>query len=111
MVDRFTVRGVEKFKAFVDWIRDEHTDLAYRYVYGAHFATRGPWETLAGYVTLHQRDGGYVLRAGGDEELFLADAAEIEAFHSYLEQRYVGDRYPDMGAWERQQHEWYMEWP
>ncbi|WP_146349099.1 hypothetical protein [Lentzea tibetensis] len=102
----------EKFKDFVDWIRDEHDDLAYRVVFSAYCTTTCPWEKTAGYATLHVLpEGGFILKASGDEELHLVDEDELRAFHTYLERRYCRDEYPDMSAWERQQHEWYMEWP
>jgi hypothetical protein len=103
----------EKFKVFVDWMHAEHTDLAYRYVYAAYCATGGPWEKTSGYATLHvwPEGGGFVLKAGGDAELVLDDADQLSAFHDYLVRRYCRDKYPDMAAWEAQQHKWYTAWP
>lgn len=41
--------------------------------------------------------------------MVLADDAEREALAAYMVRRYCGDRYPTMRAWEKQQHEWYVE--
>jgi hypothetical protein len=101
---------VEKFVAWVDWIRDEHDEFSYRYVYSAFLAASGGFERPVGHATMKVLpDGGYLLRAGGEVELHLAGDGEREAFVAYLVARYCQDKYPDMATWEAQQHAWFKE--
>ncbi|MGW4242388.1 hypothetical protein [Nocardia sp. NPDC004722] len=100
---------MEKFSAWLDQIHDEHGEFDYRAIYSAYLRL-GSGRTSEGTHASAQRmpDGSFEIRAGR-ATIVLADDAEREALAAYMVNRYCGDRYPSMEAWENRQHEWYVE--
>ncbi|TVT56086.1 hypothetical protein FNH05_08795 [Amycolatopsis rhizosphaerae] len=101
-------RPREKFEAWLDQIHDSDDEFAYRSVYAAYLYASGGRGGNSGEAEGRRRaDGGFEIRAGR-ETIVLADDAERETLAAHMVRRYCGNRYPDMQAWERQQHEWYV---
>ncbi|WP_327142822.1 hypothetical protein [Nocardia sp. NBC_01327] len=100
---------MEKFDAWLRQIHDENDEFAYRAVYSAHLGASGGFESSDVESSCRRRsDEGFEIPAGR-ATMVLADDAEREALAAYMVRRYCGDRYPTMRAWEKQQHEWYVE--
>lgn len=95
---------------WLDWIHQHHDEFDYRYIYFAYLAARVP-EPHYGEITMTvDPDGSCLLRAEShDRGLRLVDERERALFREHLEQRYCGDRYPSMQAWETAQDEAFLE--
>ena len=98
-----------------EWLANQERwngDYWYRGVYAAwHCTVRATPNSRTGEAHLSTReDGGFLLSTNAHRDpLTFADADEVRAFAAWLEQRCCGDEYPDMRAWEDQQHEWFKE--
>jgi hypothetical protein len=101
---------MDKFDAWLDGIDDKADEFAYRYVYAAYqWACHGGDDAPYGLTLESLPGGGHVLRYGDGPELELADERERLAFAAHIVARFCGTRYPNMAAWEDQQHRWYVE--
>lgn len=96
---------------WLDWIHDKQKEFDYRYIYLAYLTSQLPGPHSGEIVKTSYPDGGCLLQAGSydDRGLRLADDDEATRFCEHLRQRYCGDRYPDMAAWETAQHEDFLE--
>ena len=104
----------EKSEIWQEWLANQdrwNGDYWYRGVYAAWHCTVGATPNHGGEAHLWVgEDGGFFLSTNARRDpLRFDDADEVRAFAAWLERRCCGDRYPDMQAWEDQQHEWFKE--
>ena len=100
---------MHKFDAWLNQIHDTDDEHAYRAVYAAYlYAASGHEGRGPEAEGCRRPDGAFEIRAGR-EAVVLADDAEREALAAHIVRRYCADRYPDMRAWEEQQHQWYVD--
>ncbi|GAB2513237.1 hypothetical protein [Nocardia heshunensis] len=98
---------MEKFDAWLDQIHAWDDEFAYRTIYSVYSAAESGHD-YADSSGRRRADGTYEIYAG-QQTIVLADDAEREALAAHIVRRYCGDHYPDMRAWEAQEHAWYIE--
>lgn len=86
-------------------------DHWYRGVYAAYFLALRPATEDDGEARMQStEDGGFLLYTNNNRPpLEFADAGEAGEFAEWLEKRCCRDKYPDMNAWEAQQHQWFKD--